>query len=122
MPIVQSSTYEYGGRDGGAQVRYIRLNNTPNHRVLHAKLAALEPGEAALVTASGMAAISATLLALARAGDHLLVQDGVYGGTQALVTQDLPPWGSPSTSSTPTRPLPDSASCGRRPAPSTSRR
>ncbi|HYV49658.1 MAG TPA: aminotransferase class I/II-fold pyridoxal phosphate-dependent enzyme [Myxococcaceae bacterium] len=90
MPVFQSSTYETG--EGGAgyhDVRYIRLNNTPNHLVLHGKLAALESGEAAVVTASGMAAISTTLLALLSPGVHLLVQDCLYGGTHDLVTKDF---------------------------------
>jgi cystathionine beta-lyase/cystathionine gamma-synthase len=71
-------------------LRYIRLNNTPNHVALHEKLAALENGEAAVVSASGMAAISTTLLALLSAGDHFLAQDCLYGGTHDLITKDLP--------------------------------
>lgn len=90
MPVFQSSTYETGEGGGGYHdVRYIRLNNTPNHLVLHGKLAALEGGEAAVVTASGMAAISTTLLSVLSPGDHLLVQDCLYGGTHDLVTKDL---------------------------------
>lgn len=46
-----------------------------------------------MVTASGMCAISTALLALLQAGDHLLVQKGLYGGTHSLVTQLLPAWG-----------------------------
>src|ERR1700683_5297437 len=61
MPIFQSSTSEYIGQTDYHDLRYIRLNNTPNHTVLHAKLAALENAEAALVAGSGMAAISAAL-------------------------------------------------------------
>lgn len=90
LPIFQSINYEYAGGDDYHQLRYIRLNNTPNHVALHEKLAALENAEAALVTASGMAAISSTLLALLAAGDHLLVQDCLYGGTHSLITKDLP--------------------------------
>ena len=56
MPIFQSAMYETEGGDYH-DLQYIRLNNTPNSVVLHAKLAALEGAEAALVTASGMAAI-----------------------------------------------------------------
>ena len=49
----------------------------------------LEGGEAALVTASGMAAIATTLLACLEAGDHLLAQDCLYGGTHGLITREL---------------------------------
>jgi cystathionine beta-lyase/cystathionine gamma-synthase len=90
MPIFQSSTFVYEGEASYHDVRYIRLNNTPNHVALHAKLAALEGGEAALVTASGMAAISTTLLSLLATGDHILVQRCLYGGTHDFVTKDLP--------------------------------
>ena len=93
MPIFQSSTYEYTGASSYHDLKYIRLNNTPNHRVLHAKLAALENAEAALVTASGMAAISTTLLALLDAGDHLLAQNCLYGGTHNFITDDFPALG-----------------------------
>lgn len=93
MPIFQSSTFEYGGEAAGDELRYIRLSNTPNHLVLHKKLAALENGEAALVTASGMAAISATVLAILSAGDHLLVQEGIYGGTLKFIARDFPSLG-----------------------------
>ena len=70
MPIFQSSTFEYAGATSYHDLKYIRLSNTPNHVALHQKLAALENGEDALVTSSGMAAISTTLLALLSAGDH----------------------------------------------------
>jgi cystathionine beta-lyase/cystathionine gamma-synthase len=91
MPIFQSSTFELAPSGGGYHdVRYIRLNNTPNHVALHEKLAAIERAEAALVTASGMAAISSALLAVLGSGDHLLVQECLYGGTHSLVVQDLP--------------------------------
>jgi cystathionine beta-lyase/cystathionine gamma-synthase len=89
-PIFQSAMFEYGGESDYHDLQYIRLNNTPNHTTLHAKLAALENAEAALVTASGMAAISTTLLTFLSQGDHLLVQDCLYGGTHNLVTGDLP--------------------------------
>lgn len=90
LPIFQSSTYTYSGQRTYHDLKYIRLNNTPNHRALHQKLAALENAEAALVTASGMAAISTTLLALLESGDHFLAQDCLYGGTHDLITKDLP--------------------------------
>ena len=93
IPIFQSSTFEYAGQESYHDLRYIRLNNTPNHVALHEKLAALENGEAAVVCASGMAAISTTLLALLSAGDHFLAQDCLYGGTHDLTTKDLPSYG-----------------------------
>jgi cystathionine beta-lyase/cystathionine gamma-synthase len=90
LPIYQSSTFVHGGASGYHDVRYIRLNNTPNHEALHRKLASLEGAEAALCTASGMAAISAALLTVLGAGDHLLAHDCLYGGTRDLLAQDLP--------------------------------
>jgi cystathionine beta-lyase/cystathionine gamma-synthase len=91
MPVFLSSTFEYDGEgtSGYDAVRYARLSNTPNHVALHQKLAALEGAEAALVTGSGMAAIAAALLGVLRAGDRLLAQRCLYGGTHALVTRDL---------------------------------
>ncbi|HMG19895.1 MAG TPA: aminotransferase class I/II-fold pyridoxal phosphate-dependent enzyme [Kofleriaceae bacterium] len=97
LPIYQSSTFEYAGAKDYHDLQYIRLNNTPNHVALHAKLAALETTEQALVTASGMAAISATLLSLLEAGDHVLAHDGLYGGTFDLLTRDLPRLGISTT-------------------------
>jgi cystathionine beta-lyase/cystathionine gamma-synthase len=90
MPIFQSAMYEYAGETDYHDLKYIRLNNTPNHTVLHAKLASLENAEAALVTASGMAAISTTLLTLLGTGDHLLAQSCLYGGTHDFLTRDFP--------------------------------
>ena len=93
MPIFQSSTFAAEGEPGYYNLKYIRLNNTPNHIALHQKLAAVENAETALVTASGMAAISTTLLTILSTGDHLLAQDCLYGGTYDLLTEDLPAYG-----------------------------
>lgn len=93
MPIFQSTLYEGLSGVGYHDIHYIRLNNTPNHTVLNAKLAALENAEAALVTASGMAAISTSLLTVLSAGDHLLAQSSLYGGTHDFITHDLPSFG-----------------------------
>jgi cystathionine beta-lyase/cystathionine gamma-synthase len=93
LPVFQSSTFEYTGQSSYDELKYIRMNNTPNHEVLHKKLAALENGEAALVTASGMAAITTTLLALFSPGDHILVQNCLYGGTQDFIVSDFSPLG-----------------------------
>ena len=93
MPIFQSAMFEYAGETDYHDLKYIRLNNTPNHQALHAKLAALENAEAALVTASGMAAISTALLTALSSGDHLLAQDCLYGGTHDLLTRDFAGFG-----------------------------
>ena len=87
-PVFQTSTFEYHGEDYH-DVVYMRLSNTPNHRVLGERIAALEEAEAGLVTGSGMAAISSVLLSLLSSGDHLLVQDCLYGGTNGLLNHDL---------------------------------
>ncbi|MFQ5876330.1 MAG: trans-sulfuration enzyme family protein [Acidobacteriota bacterium] len=93
MPIFQSAMYEYTGEGDYHDLRYIRLNNTPNHVALHRKLASLENSEAALVTSSGMAAISTSLLTVLSAGDHLLAQNTLYGGTHEFIARDLPGFG-----------------------------
>ena len=93
MPVFQSSTYEYTGATSYHDLKYIRLNNTPNHVALHQKLAALENAESALATASGMAAISTTLLTILSSGDHLLAQECLYGGTHDFITKDLEAYG-----------------------------
>lgn len=96
-PIFRSTVFELADPDGGAggyhDVVYPRLNNLPNHRSLGAKLAALEGAEAALPTASGMAAVSTTLLSVLANGGHLLVQEQLYGGTHVLVTGYLERYG-----------------------------
>jgi len=93
MPIFQSATYLYEGETDYHAIRYVRLNNTPNHEVLHRKLAALESAEAALVTSSGMAAITTALLGVLRSGDHVLALDCPYGGTRGFLVDDLPRFG-----------------------------
>jgi cystathionine beta-lyase/cystathionine gamma-synthase len=93
MPIFQSSTFESAGGDSYDTMRYIRLNNTPNHDVLHDKLAMLENADSALVTASGMAAISTALITLLKPGGHLLAQNVLYGGTLGLLGTQFPDLG-----------------------------
>ncbi|MFB6231182.1 MAG: PLP-dependent aspartate aminotransferase family protein [Salinibacter sp.] len=88
LPIFQTATYTNEPQDGA--VRYVRYNNSPNHEALHEKLAALTHTEDALVTASGMAAISSALLTLLDAGDHLVVPRSLYGGTLTLLGDLLP--------------------------------
>lgn len=89
MPIFQTAMYEYENVSSYHDIKYIRLNNTPNHLALHQKLSAVENAESALVTSSGMSAISSALLTVLRTGDHLLVQDCLYGGTHDFITKDF---------------------------------
>src|SRR5438094_1385592 len=93
MPVFQSAMYETAGEKSYDDITYIRLNNTPNAQALADKLASLESAESALVTASGMAAISTSLLTVLSASDHLLPQDSLYGGTHDFVTRDLEKFG-----------------------------
>lgn len=87
-PIFQVSTFEYHGQSYH-DVGYMRLSNTPNHRVLTERIAALESAEAAFVAGSGMAAITGALLSVLSSGDHVLVQDVLYGGTTGLLSKEL---------------------------------
>lgn len=88
-PIVASSAFDYRAD----HVRYPRYHNTLNHDIVARRLAALEGGEAALVMASGMGALSAIFLALMRPGEHAILLDGLYGGTMDLVEGLLKPLG-----------------------------
>src|SRR4029079_9342874 len=85
LPIFQTSIYETRNVAEYRDIKYIRLANTPNHTVLQQKLAQIEGGEAALVTASGMAAITSALLTAVKTGDHILVQNSLYAGTEAFL-------------------------------------
>ena len=89
-PIVTSTAFDYSRDD---QVRYPRYMNTPNHRVVANRIAALEGAEAAFVTASGMGAVSAVFLGLMKPGDHAILLDGLYGGTTDLIEGLLKPYG-----------------------------
>ena len=93
LPVFQSSVFERSGSDlrGYEAICYPRLNNLPNHLVLGQRLAAIESAEAGLVTASGMAAIFTSLLAVIEPSTHLLVQDRLYGGTYILLRKILAP-------------------------------
>jgi cystathionine beta-lyase/cystathionine gamma-synthase len=97
-PIFQSANYLMRGETRYQDLRYIRLHNSPNHEVLQARLAVLEGGEAALVTASGMAAISGAILSFAKSGEHMLIQRTVYGGTQSFLDHDGAGFGLQHTS------------------------
>ena len=91
-PLVQSVNYvqETGTSEG---LQYTRYGNTPNAERVQRRLAMLEGSEAALVLSSGMGATSCAMLALLRAGDHLITSSWIYGGTRKLFTEDLPGMG-----------------------------
>jgi len=84
-PIFLSSVFEIE-TTGYEDLRYPRYSNLPDQEMLATKLADLEEGEAALVTSSGMAAISGALLSVLSSGDHLLGAGVLYGGTHSLIT------------------------------------
>lgn len=71
---------------------YTRFSN-PNHDELVRKLCALEGTEDGVVTASGMAAVFASIAAFLRSGDHLVLARAVFGSTHQIVSQLLPRWG-----------------------------
>ena len=81
-PMYMSTSYEFMDVD---VKRYPRYFNTPNQECLAKKIAALEHTEAAMIFGSGMAAISTVLLSFLKSGDHVVVQNDIYGGTRNLI-------------------------------------
>lgn len=100
MPIYQTSTFifdsaEQGGRRFALEEAgyiYTRLGN-PTTTVLENKIAALEEGETAVATSSGMGAISSTLWTVLKAGDHVVTDKTLYGCTFALMCHGLTRFG-----------------------------
>jgi len=99
-PIFQSSTFAFENVAHGAAVFrgedpsyvYTRLGN-PTQTALETELAYLENGGAALVLASGMAAIITAVMTCCQTGDHIVAGDTLYGGTHELFTETLPKMG-----------------------------
>lgn len=87
-PIFQSSTF-FSESGHTAEVLYTRYGNNPNHLALEKRIASLEGAEDCLVLGSGNAATAAALLTCAAAGDHVIVARAVYGGTRALLEDEL---------------------------------
>lgn len=92
------------GAWGEPGYQYARLAE-PTGDVLKRELALLEGGGGALVFGSGMGAVSATLLGLMRAGDHLLASGPIYSGSRALIDRHLPRFGIEVTYFDPTAPV-----------------
>lgn len=104
IPIYQTSSYVFNDSNHAANLFnlseagfiYTRLNN-PTNDILEQRLAALEGGIAAVVTASGTAAINTTLLTLLKSGDHIVASSSLYGGTYNLLNVTLPRFGITTT-------------------------
>ena len=111
VPIYQSTAYVFDSSDHAANLFalaepgniYTRINN-PTNDVLEQRLAALEGGIAAVVTASGTAAIATSLLTLLKSGDHIVASSSLYGGTYNLLSVTLPRHGITTTFVDPSNP------------------
>lgn len=89
-PLYMSTSYAFEDVD---QKRYPRYYNTPNQEGLCKKIAALEHAEDALIFGSGMAAISTSIMAFLEAGDHIVLQNLIYGGTYNLIVRQFEKFG-----------------------------
>lgn len=111
VPIYQTTSYVFNNSDHAANLFslaeagfiYTRLNN-PTNDVLEQRLAKLEGGIGAVVTASGTAAIATTFLVLLKAGDHIVASSSLYGGTYNLLKVTLPRLGITTTFVDPSNP------------------
>src|SRR6266436_5933241 len=97
QPIYQTSTFEV--TDSDQQLRatstdmfYTRYGN-PTHTVAEKAIAELEGVDAALLFASGMNAITTSIMALLKSGDHVVAQRDIYGGATKFFSQWLPKYG-----------------------------
>ncbi len=89
-PMYMSTSYAFEGVD---TKRYPRYFNTPNQEALCKKVAALENAEDGLIFSSGMAAISSALFAFLQKGDHVILQQVIYGGTYNFVVREFEKYG-----------------------------
>lgn len=111
VPIYQSTSFVFENSDHAADIFalkvpgniYTRLNN-PTNDILEQRVAALEGGVAAVVTASGMSAIATALLVLLKTGDHIVASSSLYGGTYNLLSVTLPRLGITTTFVDPSNP------------------
>ena len=104
VPIYQTTSFVFDDTQEGAELFalqkagniYTRITN-PTTSAFEERISALEGGVGALATASGMAAITYTILALAHAGDHVVAASTIYGGTFNLLKETLPRYGITTT-------------------------
>ena len=104
VPIYQTTSFVFEDTQEGAELFalqkagniYTRITN-PTTSAFEERIAALEGGVGALATASGMSAITYTILALAHAGDHVVAASTIYGGTFNLLKETLPRYGITTT-------------------------
>lgn len=104
LPIYQTTSYVFDDTQEGEDLFalrkpgniYTRITN-PTLSAFEERIAALEGGVGALATASGMAALTYTILALAHAGDHVVAASTIYGGTFNLLKETLPRYGITTT-------------------------
>lgn len=89
-PIYMATSYAFDNVD---IKRYPRYFNTPNQEFLCKKIAALEHAEAAMIFGSGMAAISTMFLSFLKQGDHIVVQNTLYGGSSNFIREEFPKYG-----------------------------
>src|SRR5882672_3863743 len=100
-PIYQTSTFEVFDNEEQLRVTptdhfYTRYGN-PTNTVAEQTIAELEGVDAALTFASGMGAITTTIMALLKAGDHIVAQRDIYGGVTKFLSQWLPKMGIETT-------------------------
>ncbi len=89
-PMYMATSYAFDGVD---IKRYPRYFNTPNQEALCKKIAALEHTENALIFGSGMAAISSAMMAFLQQGDHVIIQQVIYGGTYNFIAKEFDKFG-----------------------------
>ena len=111
VPLYQSTSYVFDDSDHAANLFalaepgfiYTRLNN-PTNDVLEQRLASIDGGIGAVVTAGGTAAISNTLLTLLKSGDHIVASNSLYGGTYNMLNVMLPRFNIKTTFVNPNNP------------------
>lgn len=89
-PMYLSTAYAYDGLERSIYPRYF---NSPNQYMLAQKIAELEHAESALIFGSGMAAITTAMLSVLKSGDHVVLQNQIYGGTRNFIIEECEQYG-----------------------------